>query len=60
MRDAKSRFGGAFLIIRCPISVSVSVYRWMMNDDMELLREYAGSQSETAFETLVSRHLNLV
>jgi uncharacterized protein (TIGR03435 family) len=32
----------------------------MMNDDMELVREYAGSQSETAFETLVSRHLNLV
>ena len=31
-----------------------------MNDDMELLREYAGSQSEAAFETLVSRHLNLV
>ena len=32
----------------------------MMNDDMELLREYAGSQSDAAFETLVSRHLKLV
>jgi uncharacterized protein (TIGR03435 family) len=32
----------------------------MMNDDMELVREYARSQSEAAFETLVSRHLNLV
>jgi uncharacterized protein (TIGR03435 family) len=32
----------------------------MMNDDMELVREYAASQSERAFETLVSRHVNLV
>jgi RNA polymerase sigma factor (sigma-70 family) len=32
----------------------------MMNDDMALVREYAASQSETAFETLVSRHVNLV
>src|ERR1041385_7990445 len=32
----------------------------MMNDDMELVREYAGHQSERAFETLVSRHLSLV
>jgi uncharacterized protein (TIGR03435 family) len=32
----------------------------MMNDDMELVREYASTQSEAAFETLVSRHLNLV
>jgi len=31
-----------------------------MNDDMELVREYAASQSERAFETLVSRHINLV
>ncbi len=31
-----------------------------MSDDMELVREYAASQSETAFETLVSRHINLV
>ena len=31
-----------------------------MNDDMELVREYAASQSERAFETLVSRHVNLV
>jgi RNA polymerase sigma factor (sigma-70 family) len=32
----------------------------MMNDDMALVREYAASQSEQAFEALVSRHLNLV
>jgi RNA polymerase sigma factor (sigma-70 family) len=32
----------------------------MMTDDMELVREYVARQSETAFETLVSRHINLV
>ncbi|HUA66213.1 MAG TPA: TIGR03435 family protein [Alphaproteobacteria bacterium] len=32
----------------------------MMNDDMALVREYAASQSEGAFETLVARHVNLV
>jgi hypothetical protein len=32
----------------------------MMNNDMELVREYAARQSEPAFETLVSRHINLV
>ena len=32
----------------------------MMSDDMALVREYAASQSERAFETLVSRHINLV
>ena len=32
----------------------------MMNDDMALVREYAASQSEQAFETLVLRHVNLV
>jgi RNA polymerase sigma factor (sigma-70 family) len=32
----------------------------MMSDDMTLLREYALSNSEQAFATLVSRHLNLV
>ncbi len=32
----------------------------MMSHDMELVREYAASQSERAFETLVSRHVNLV
>jgi len=31
-----------------------------MNEDMELVREYARTQSEAAFETLVERHLNLV
>jgi len=31
-----------------------------MSDDMALVREYAASQSEDAFETLVSRHINLV
>src|SRR4051794_17036308 len=31
-----------------------------MNDDMELVREYALRESEQAFETLVARHLSLV
>ena len=33
---------------------------WMMNDDMALVREYAASRSEQAFETLVGRYLDLV
>jgi RNA polymerase sigma factor (sigma-70 family) len=32
----------------------------MMTDDMALVREYAASQSERAFEQLVARHLNMV
>ena len=32
----------------------------MMNDDMALVREYAASQSNRAFETLVERHVHLV
>ncbi|HTR41846.1 MAG TPA: sigma-70 family RNA polymerase sigma factor, partial [Pseudomonadales bacterium] len=32
----------------------------MMNDDMELVRDYAASQSGQAFETLVTRHVNFV
>jgi DNA-directed RNA polymerase specialized sigma24 family protein len=32
----------------------------MPNDDMTLLREYAERNSEEAFATLVSRHVNLV
>ncbi len=32
----------------------------MMNEDMALVREYAATQSEQAFEALVSRYLNLV
>ena len=31
-----------------------------MNDDLELLREYASRQSEQAFETLAARHVSLV
>jgi len=31
-----------------------------MTDDMTLVREYAASQSEGAFEQLVTRHLNMV
>ena len=31
-----------------------------MNDDLTLLREYAGGNSEEAFAALVSRHVNLV
>src|SRR6059058_5115256 len=32
----------------------------MTSEDMELVRQYAHQQSEKAFETLVSRHVNLV
>jgi RNA polymerase sigma factor (sigma-70 family) len=32
----------------------------MQNDDMELLREFAGNNSEQAFATLVRRYINLV
>jgi RNA polymerase sigma factor (sigma-70 family) len=32
----------------------------MMNEDMALVREYAATDSEQAFQTLVARHLNLV
>lgn len=32
----------------------------MANDDMELVRQYVTSQSESAFAALVSRHTNLV
>ena len=32
----------------------------MVNEEMELLREYVTRQSEQAFEALVSRHINLV
>ena len=31
-----------------------------MNDDMQLVRDYVTRQSEEAFETLVSRYVNLV
>ena len=31
-----------------------------MNEDMTLVREYAQNNSEQAFATLVSRHINLV
>src|SRR5271154_6924783 len=31
-----------------------------MNDDLNLLREYARNNSEEAFATLVTRHVNLV
>lgn len=36
------------------------MYRYMMTEDMALVREYAASQSERAFEQLVARHLNMV
>ena len=32
----------------------------MMADDMDLVRDYAVRRSETAFATLVSRHIHLV
>ena len=31
-----------------------------MNDDLPLLRDYARNNSEAAFATLVTRHVNLV
>ena len=31
-----------------------------MADDMELVREFATRRSDAAFETLVSRHINLI
>lgn len=34
--------------------------RWMMIDDMELVRAYASGQSTDAFETLVARNISLV
>ncbi len=36
------------------------MYSRIMTDDMELVREYAARQTESAFATLVSRHVNLV
>src|SRR5690242_18465660 len=36
------------------------MYWSMMSDDMKLVREYARSNSEQAFATLVSRHIDLV
>ena len=32
----------------------------LLMDDMQLLEEYTARQSEAAFSTLVSRHINLV
>src|SRR5688572_26738516 len=32
----------------------------MTSDDMDLVREYAANKSESAFATLVARHVNLV
>src|SRR5271156_5713989 len=32
----------------------------MMNEDMELVREYVTRRSEQAFEAIVARHINLV
>ena len=45
---------------------TVTFSRWrgcigeMMNNDMDLVRQYARRKSEEAFATLVSRHVNLV
>ena len=48
------------LKIICSLSGLASIYEWMMVDDMELVREFATRRSDAAFETLVSRHINLV
>jgi RNA polymerase sigma factor (sigma-70 family) len=36
------------------------MYGWMMNDDMELVRQYVDHNSEDAFAALVARHIDLV
>ena len=47
--------------IICCLSGSADIYRQMLEtDDIELLREYALRNSEQAFATLVSRHIDLV
>src|SRR5262245_42856135 len=43
----------------CLLPASASIYQ-VMNDDMALVREFAASQSERAFGTLVARHVPLV
>src|SRR5450432_4944466 len=43
-----------------PFRVGVNDMNEMPNDDIVLLREYARNNSEAAFATLVSRHVNLV
>jgi RNA polymerase sigma factor (sigma-70 family) len=43
-----------------PFPVGINTIGEMPNDDLTLLREYAVRQSEAAFATLVSRHVNLV
>jgi RNA polymerase sigma factor (sigma-70 family) len=43
-----------------PFRASVNDVSEMLNDDITLLKEYAGSNSEAAFATLVTRHVNLV
>jgi RNA polymerase sigma factor (sigma-70 family) len=45
----------------CPVLAPACIYRGMQEmDDMALLREFATNNSEAAFETLVSRHVNFV
>jgi RNA polymerase sigma factor (sigma-70 family) len=43
-----------------PFRIGVNDMGEMTNDDMTFLREYARRNSEEAFATLVSRHVNLV
>src|SRR5438552_1848385 len=56
--------GGIVPSLACKKTVSFYLgcpsIRWMMDDDMALVREYAASQSEQAFTTLVTRHVDLV
>lgn len=46
----------------CPIPIPAGWYGsdCIMNDDMELLRQYADNRDEAAFEELVKRHLSVV
>ena len=46
--------------ILLPFLAGVHITGEMMTEDMELVREYAAQQSEPAFATLVSRHINLI
>src|SRR5262249_40187583 len=54
---ACSKRAGIYLFA---LVVGVHVMIEMMSEDMDLVREFAASHSESAFEALVSRHVSLV
>lgn len=57
---AMARFGLACLKKACSLLCLAAMYSLKMKSDMELLQDYVVQRSEEAFETLVSRHINLV